>query len=151
MFFKNESSVKNIFCGVQERNSYETQERCRLRRWDEIASRFPVSGFRLSTATMAARAKHFPGSAFRRRICGRMWKMTPRAIAFRFPASADPPRGAQRKWRSISAFRLPPTLLEGRREMEGHVASLSGDRFSVITFRRRGVKQWCEIPPGIQY
>ena len=77
--------------------------------------------------------------------------MTPRAIAFRFPASADPPRGAQRKWRSISAFRLPPTLLEGRREMEGHVASLSGDRFSVITFRRRGVKQWCEIPPGIQY
>ena len=137
--------------GVQERNSYETQERCRLRRWDEIALRFPVSGSRLSAATMAARAKHFPGSAFRRRICGRMWKMTPRAIAFRFPASADPPRGAQRKWRSISAFRLPPTLLEGRREMEGHVASLSGDRFSEITFRRRGVKQWCEIPPGIQY
>ena len=137
MFFKNESSVKNIFCGVQERNSYETQERCRLRRWDEIASRFPVSGFRLSTATMAARAKHFPGSAFRRRICGRMWKMTPRAIAFRFPASADPPRGAQRKWRSISAFQLPPTLLEGRRE--------NGGAFPLSAFRRpssRGAEKW---------
>ena len=109
--------------------------------------RFPTTHLRQDVENDTT-CHRFPLSSFRRPSSRGAEKMEEH---FRFPASADPPRGAQRKWRSISAFRLPPTLLEGRREMEGHVASLSGDRFSEITFRRRGVKQWCEIPPGIQY
>ena len=113
--------------GVQERNSYETQERCRLRRWDEIASRFPVSGsvfppppwprepstFRapLSDDAFAAGAENdttchrFPLSSFRRPSSRGVEKMEEH---FRFPPSADPPRGAQRNGGARRfAFRRP--------------------------------------------